>query len=186
MRGFVPSAWRDHLPLEVEVCCPNFLEATENGTDNEGYGALIRPWERKWKIGSDRPPMLYCPWCGAVLVAPPADNPPERSLKEDKPMKVIPVGTPSSFEGFLERERLEVEVRERPKDLKLPRFYATIRGVEIIGAGVLISAMANGESPEEAQAEYAKALEGKRVRIAGVAPHPDRRIQLPNEWEASE
>lgn len=78
MRGFVPSSFIDQQPIEVEVCCPNFLEATEGGTDNEGYGALIRAADKKWRIGSGRPPLLYCPWCGTVLVAPPADRPFER------------------------------------------------------------------------------------------------------------
>lgn len=51
------------------ICCDNFDKAMESGTDNEGWGRLIRPLDDgTFKIGSDLPDIAYCPWCGKSLV----------------------------------------------------------------------------------------------------------------------
>lgn len=52
---------------DYTVCCSDFAAATERGTDNEGYGAVISPWDGdSWMIGSYLSPAVYCPWCGTA------------------------------------------------------------------------------------------------------------------------
>ncbi len=51
------------------VCCVSMATAFSHGSDNEGYGSLLHSWggnktERLIGIGSDLPPLKYCPWCG--------------------------------------------------------------------------------------------------------------------------
>lgn len=56
--------WQERGYVQVDVCCDNFAEATNSGTDNEGYGRLISKPFDKWKMGQDLPDIKYCPWCG--------------------------------------------------------------------------------------------------------------------------
>lgn len=48
-------------------CCDALERAHEHGTDNEGYGPLLYSAYPVWAIGSDLPPMRFCPWCGKEL-----------------------------------------------------------------------------------------------------------------------
>jgi hypothetical protein len=45
-------------------CCRDFERAMVGGTDNEGWGALVREDNR---AGYDLPDMQFCPWCGTAL-----------------------------------------------------------------------------------------------------------------------
>ncbi len=53
---------------EIRSCCANFAHAQEDGTDNEGWGKLIDYYgANDANIGSDLPPIKFCPWCGTSL-----------------------------------------------------------------------------------------------------------------------
>lgn len=70
----------------VPVCCEAFATATCRGTDAEGYGALISRWsladtraEGVWRFASAEAGLgLFsrCPWCGAAVNKPVADETP--------------------------------------------------------------------------------------------------------------
>ena len=59
----------------VESCCEAWAKAHEWKTDNEEYQALVHyDWyDREYRenpstvarIGSNLPPVRFCPWCGA-------------------------------------------------------------------------------------------------------------------------
>lgn len=49
------------------VCCKQFTDALEYGTDGYSYGAAIEWAHNNWRIGNRLPPILYCPWCGVGL-----------------------------------------------------------------------------------------------------------------------
>jgi len=56
--------------INFKVCCKNMGKAVREGTDNEGYGALIDSFsfDKGYGIGSAPLPMAnYCPWCGRKL-----------------------------------------------------------------------------------------------------------------------
>lgn len=45
--------------------CQAFKDAQGPCTDNEGYGRLLRrDGPDAWSIGSNLPPLKFCPWCG--------------------------------------------------------------------------------------------------------------------------
>lgn len=50
------------------TCCTTFEDAQIAGTDNEGYGALIRKFSTGYRIGSNLPEISFCPWCGKKLI----------------------------------------------------------------------------------------------------------------------
>lgn len=49
-------------------CCRAFDRAQQTGTDNEGYGRLITIDGEIAMIGSEMPPVDYCPWCGKAVL----------------------------------------------------------------------------------------------------------------------
>lgn len=53
------------------VCCKEMVQAQQSGTDNEGYGRLIRAERRADLvlafIGCDLDTSSYCPWCGKMI-----------------------------------------------------------------------------------------------------------------------
>ena len=60
-------------PAAFTFCCAAYKKAAiEFGTDNEGYGRLIRNYDSgefpRW-IGYDLPQIEFCPWCGTALKA---------------------------------------------------------------------------------------------------------------------
>ena len=56
------------------TCCPEWLKAQQSGTDNEGYGRLIQVYpDGAASMGSDLPPIRFCPWCGADKRPKPKD-----------------------------------------------------------------------------------------------------------------
>lgn len=51
-------------------CCPEFAKALEGGSDNEGYGCLIRHRSgESFEIGCELAQVRFCPWCGAEVAA---------------------------------------------------------------------------------------------------------------------
>lgn len=48
-------------------CCQAWADAQTPGTDNEGYGQLLRHTLGRWSIGVDLPHIEFCPWCGAGI-----------------------------------------------------------------------------------------------------------------------
>lgn len=48
----------------VRCTCAEFIAATKDGTDHEGYGAAITFFQNQWSIGLDAPRLLFCPYCG--------------------------------------------------------------------------------------------------------------------------
>ena len=78
-------------------------------------------------------------------------------------------GGPVAFSDFAAKHGLKVSVKERSARLaanhRLPRYYASFDHVEIMGRGMLSSASGNGETPDEAVHEYAKAISGSRLAI---------------------
>ena len=56
-----------HKPIKQECCAP-WAKAHEDGTDNEGWSALVyydKEDERSAWVGHDLPRVKQCPWCGA-------------------------------------------------------------------------------------------------------------------------
>ena len=47
-------------------CCETWRLAHQNGTDNEGYEALVFYDDGQAKIGDRLPNVAFCPWCGAA------------------------------------------------------------------------------------------------------------------------
>ena len=52
------------------VCCAEFQDAMQPGTDNEGYEKLIWIKEGRYSTGDGLPAMNFCPWCGTRLEKP--------------------------------------------------------------------------------------------------------------------
>jgi len=51
-------------------CCEIWRKALTDGTDNEGWGALIHIRSRKKAyIGSIKQAAKFCPWCGTKRAA---------------------------------------------------------------------------------------------------------------------
>ena len=44
--------------------CSDFQEAQDLGTDNEGYGRLVKIYSFGIQMGCITTPISYCPWCG--------------------------------------------------------------------------------------------------------------------------
>lgn len=87
------------------------------------------------------------------------------------------------FEEWRRREGLEVEVRERDpkKSLKgAPRFYA-ILDAEIRDGMMLVSAMGEGGTPEEAILDLARRVEGQPLVLRAGGRR--REIKVPEELE---
>jgi hypothetical protein len=60
--------WDDGKYQDVEVCCPEFAEATQSETYEQGYDrSLLGWWDCFWYFGSYHERLRFCPWCGAKL-----------------------------------------------------------------------------------------------------------------------
>lgn len=46
-------------------CCQAWEAAQQSGTGNEMYGHLLYQIGEQWQIGTNVPPVQFCPWCGA-------------------------------------------------------------------------------------------------------------------------
>ena len=67
--GYCPECYKiANASHETPKCeCQAFKAAQLGGTDNEGYGRLVRWFGDGWQIGCDLPTINYCPWCGLEL-----------------------------------------------------------------------------------------------------------------------
>ncbi len=64
--------WNVNPPRPATLCCNDFWQAMQTGTDNEGYGSLVSYYGRAFHIGSGNlPEIAMCPWCGGKPTAPP-------------------------------------------------------------------------------------------------------------------
>jgi hypothetical protein len=94
-------------------------------------------------------------------------------------------GEQGTFAEFAERHDLEMVVRERSREMVgLPRYYASLNGVESMERGMLCSSAGNGNSVEEAIADYAQQLRGKRIVVDAMRKR--REFVCPNEWAKEE
>lgn len=100
-------------------------------------------------------------------------------------------GGPVSFEAFADAHGLVMEVRERDGASIGTRgqFYASFRGVDVSEGCILRGEYGNGRTPEEAIAEYAMELRGKRIKVGYpviASGQPGVYIDCPNEWTPSD
>lgn len=91
-------------------------------------------------------------------------------------------GGPVRFEDFADANGLEMEVSERGLHAGPgARYYAHFKRAEVMERGCLVSSSGNGSTPEEAIADYARELVGKRIAINAHLPER-RELQCPTEW----
>lgn len=67
---------------------------------------------------------------------------------------------------FADRHKLVMEVNERSNP-GLAKYYAHFRGVEVKSGSILCGESGDGETPEEAIADYARRISGK-VLVRGA------------------
>ncbi len=93
-------------------------------------------------------------------------------------------GGPVDLGDFADKHGLTMTVRERDLDFpRAGRFYASFDYVDVAEGGVLIGAYGNGPTPELAIEDYARKLQGKRVKF-DPPPSPEGGgvyIDCPNE-----
>ncbi len=90
-------------------------------------------------------------------------------------------GGTMSLEQFADAHNLTMKVHERSIVSGLPRYTASFEGVEVMENGILTSSYGNGSSPEEAIADYAERISGRR--LAHNAYRSDRsNFEAPNEF----
>ena len=58
------------MSTDDRLCCTEFGDAMQPGTDNEGYEKLIWIKEGLYVTGDGLPAISFCPWCGASLEKP--------------------------------------------------------------------------------------------------------------------
>lgn len=92
-----------------------------------------------------------------------------------------------SFEEFADRNDFVLRVRERGPDLcrSLPRYFVRFEGVEVMdGLGGLRGSSGNGETLDEAVADYAAQIAG--CRLAYHAYRGDRReVEAPTRFTST-
>lgn len=96
------------------------------------------------------------------------------------------VGEQLTFAEFADKHGLEMQVAERTIDdyikrHKIARWCAHFKHAEVKGPGILSSVSGNGDTPEQAIADYARQLPGQLLVIDAFRP-TRREIQCPNEW----
>lgn len=57
------------MPNNLVICCPDMQRATQNGTDNEGYGKALCFWEDEGtlRLGCVSANVKFCPFCGKKI-----------------------------------------------------------------------------------------------------------------------
>lgn len=53
----------------MEFCCTDMRDAHSPGTDNEMYGSAVYTYDGETRMGTDLPPIKFCPWCGHKINA---------------------------------------------------------------------------------------------------------------------
>jgi len=75
-----------------------------------------------------------------------------------------------SLEEFADKHGLTMIITER-NDPSLPRFYAAFEGVEVVtGDGMLRAAYGNGQTEDEAIADYKHKISGEQITIDADTP----------------
>ena len=74
------------------------------------------------------------------------------------------------IEEFASLMGLEIKVRERSRESRLPPYYASFERAEVMSNGCLVSMTGDGESPEAAIADYAAKISGERLAIDACTP----------------
>ncbi len=64
---------------------------------------------------------------------------------------------------FEKEIEVELELKERAETLNLPRYYVSFPGCEVIEGRFLYGNIGNGETMDEALADYAKQLSNKTI-----------------------
>lgn len=87
-----------------------------------------------------------------------------------------------TLEDFADRYDLMLEMKERGPDLrtrfKLPRWHCSFPNLETLEPGVLVHSFGNGETQEEAIADYCSKLSGSETKIDAYRPGC-RKIEIP-------
>lgn len=100
-------------------------------------------------------------------------------------VKKFGAGEPETLTEFAQRHGLEVEVKERSRASGLDRYYVSLlhpdKCVETVSSGGFSSTHGNGNTPDEAAADYARQLAGQCLVIGARRPD-ERRIDVPNEF----
>lgn len=90
-------------------------------------------------------------------------------------------GIQETFDQFLARYGLTVTVGERSARSDLPRFFASIRSLEVKDGTCLKSTFGQGATPEDALMDYQRCLLGERLVLNAYGT--DRvEIEAPNAW----
>lgn len=84
-----------------------------------------------------------------------------------------------TVEEFADLHDLEMEVRERFSEDGPYRFYAHFSETEESRGGLLVGVYGDGGSPEEAIANYAKAISGKLLVVQPFSPEGRKKISVP-------
>lgn len=89
-------------------------------------------------------------------------------------------GGTMKLEAFADKHDLVMRIEERSKQSGLPRYYAHFENCEVAEDGALIGSFGNGNTPEEAMADYAREIEGKRLVVDAFGPFR-RAFDVPND-----
>lgn len=90
------------------------------------------------------------------------------------------------LQTFAEAHGLEIEVKLRPKQFRRgsgDRFYASIPNAEVLDGSVLVGAFGNGDTEEEAIANYARRISERRIALDALRPGR-RELTVPQLDEA--
>lgn len=79
---------------------------------------------------------------------------------------------------FFERHGLDITVRDRGPDTKRFRYYATVGKAEVKRDGMLLGVSGNGNTPDEAVADYAILLSNEMIVLCAYTPER-REIRAP-------
>lgn len=89
-----------------------------------------------------------------------------------------------TLEDFAERHGLRMIVGERSRRSGFPAYYASFERIEIKDGSILRGVSGDGETPEEAIADYAKKIAGERL-VFGAYTDARRVFEAPNELDVA-
>lgn len=89
---------------------------------------------------------------------------------------------PETLTEFAKKNGLTLTVRERGGDRgRLLQYFAYFSNVEVMRRGMLASLSGDGNTPDEAAADYARQLAGKRIAVDAYTPKRVE-IDVPNDF----
>jgi len=97
---------------------------------------------------------------------------------------------PETLVEFGDKHGFELIVNERGNDRSrgVERYYASFKDVEILDKGMLIGAVGNGNTPDEALYDYAKRLAGRKIvfkawaNVGQTIPSDRKEIDVPVDF----